>query len=362
MKGKTVALLAIFLSLVLSCSRQEVEEYAMITFMIGEVTKNNVSVSIGDVISDKDIVQTGSDSFCDIKIGGSIIRVKEKSRLVVSSLIFKDNMENTQLGLDVGKMLCKPKKLLKSEEFIVKTPTAVAGVRGTEFIVETDKAKTTRIKVFHGEVKVARRIAAFDNNVGNVLSVAPALEEKEKIVITEEEVKKAEKEVDRILNRESARGKEVEIAAIIDQSKKLVSFTDKNVEQFAPADFAKENTELIRVTQKPREVIVKIVKAIKEEKEEPKPDGRLLITHHEIYFIKNGAVIWEGAVVDNPIRHDGKVFIASGNYVFCATADGPVLWRKNIENDGKFELRDGRLIVRSQGKEIALDSETGQNL
>ncbi|HOO70376.1 MAG TPA: FecR domain-containing protein [Spirochaetota bacterium] len=362
MKRTIVFLLSMIFSLTFACSKQTAEEYAMITFMIGEVTKNNVSVAIGDVINEKDVVQTAPDSFCDVKIGQSIIRIKEKSKVVMAKLLFDKNIESTQLGLDVGKMLCKPKKLLKSEKFIVKTPTAVAGVRGTQFIVEADKVKTTRIKVYDGKVQVAKRIMKFDNNVEQVLDVAPVLEEKEKVIITVSDVKKAEKDVERVLDIEAKKGGEIEISALIEQSKNAIVVSEKNIETFAPADFAKENKEIIEVTEKPQEVITKIVKVIKEEKAEPKPDGRLLITRYEIYFIKNGSVMWEGKVVDNPIHHDGKVYIASGKYVFCATTDGPVLWRKNIDNDGKFELRENKLFVSAEGKEITLDIETGQKL
>ena len=154
----------------------------------------------------------------------------------------------------------------------------------------------------------------------------------------------------------------VEISAIIEQSKNAIVVSEKSIEAFAAGDFAQENKELIEVAEKPKEVIVKIAKAIKEEKQEPKPDGRLLITRYEIYFIKNGTVLWEGKVVDNPIRKDEKVYIASGKYVFCATNEGPVLWRMSIDNDGKFQLRDDKLIVVSQGQEIVLDPETGQKL
>jgi len=362
MKRTGVFFLTMLTAIAFACSRQDVEEYAMVTFMIGDVTKNNVSIQIGELIGNNDILQTAGDSFCDAKIGESIIRIKEKSKVIISNLVHKNEIESTQLGLDVGKMLCKPKKLLKSEKFIIKTPTAVAGVRGTQFIVEADKAKTTRIKVYDGKIQVAKRIMKFDNNVDQVLEVAPVLEEKEKVIITSDEVKKAEKAVEKILDIEAKKGGVVEISAIIEQSKNAIVVSEKSIEAFAAGDFAQENKELIEVAEKPKEVIVKIAKAIKEEKQEPKPDGRLLITRYEIYFIKNGTVLWEGKVVDSPIRKDERVYIASGKYVFCATNEGPVLWRMSIDNDGKFQLRDDKLIVVSQGQEIVLDPETGQKL
>ena len=141
-----------------SCSKQKVDEYASIVFSIGEVKRNGQLANIGDILNQNDIIETGSMSSCDIKIGDSMIRIKENSKAILAQLLRKDGLENTTLGLDVGKMICKPKKLLKNESFLVKTPTAVAGVRGTNFSVEADANKTTRIKVFDGKVAVVKRV------------------------------------------------------------------------------------------------------------------------------------------------------------------------------------------------------------
>ncbi len=352
--------MVVLISLIGGCLKEDVDEYATFSFLLGDVTRNDAEVSIGDIVKEKDKIKTGSNSFCDIRIGGSIIRIKEKSTVTMSHLIRKGNVEDTTLGLSMGKMLCKPKKLLKSEKFIVKTPTAVAGVRGTRFIVETDSKKTTRIKVYNGRVKVARRIRQFDTNVEKVLEVAPVLEEERKVVITRDEVAKAEKTVEKALKAEKAKKPDDAIAALIDKSKKEIAVPARAIERFRAADFQKEKKEIIDVKPKPPVVIRKIRKVIKEEKKLPKPDGRLLVTRYEIYFIKGGKVMWEGPVVKGPIRKDKRIYIASGNYVFCADSDGPVLWRKKIPNKGKVELSDKGLVVHTPKGSLLLDPDTGQ--
>ena len=108
----------------------------------GEQLVPRLLLTGGDVLKENDIITTGIMSSCDIRIGDSIIRIKEKSKVLISQLLKNGNVENITLGLDIGKMLCKPKKLIKSESFLVKTPTAVAGVRGTQFSVEADIKKT----------------------------------------------------------------------------------------------------------------------------------------------------------------------------------------------------------------------------
>jgi len=365
MKKYIFALSAILAGILIGgCSQKEVDEYAMVTFMIGDVKKNSAEVQIGDLIKENDMIVTSDNSFCDIKIGESIIRIKSLSNVKISTLFKNGNIENTTIGLDAGKMLCKPKKLLKDENFFVKTPTAVAGVRGTQFAVETDKELTTRIKVFKGEVKVAKRVKQFESSMEKVLSFAPGVQEEEKIVITAAEVKTAEKVVDASFKKETASttpSDEV-IDKVINDTKAAVVVKNADIVKFDAKDFAKENKEIIEIEQKPKEDIVKIVRIIKEQKEKPIPEGRLLVTRYDIYFIKDGKIIWDGKVVNEPVKLGENLYIASGEYVFCAQSDGPVLWKAEIKNDGKLQVEDGKVKVMSDGKSVVLDPDTGKKL
>lgn len=360
MKRTGVIAAIIILSISIGCLKEEVDEYAMISFLLGEVTTNNQPAGIGDIVKEMDVIKTGAGSFCDVRIGASIIRIKAKSKVTMTKLIRTGNLEDTTIGLSVGKMLCKPKKLLKSEKFIVKTPTAVAGVRGTRFIVEADAAKTTRIKVFDGKVRVARRVRQFENNVDRVLDVAPVLDEEKKVVITKKEVEKAEEKVAKVIKKEGGIEGEAAIAAVISKSTREIAVPKKAIEKFKATDFQKDKKEMIAIKIKPPVVIKKIIKVIQKEKSEPKPDGRLLVTRYEIYFIKSGKVQWEGAVIDKPVKKDDFIYIASGDYVFCAHKEGPVKWRKNIKNKGKVEYKENKLVVHVSAGVIELDPDTGQ--
>jgi len=327
----------------------------MVTFTIGDVSKNSLPLDINEIIKEKDIIVTGVDAFCDLKIGDSIVRIKEKSRVVISSLLKKTNMEKTKLELGIGKMLCKPKKLLKSDSFIVKTPTAVAGVRGTKFIVEADSLKTTRIKVFDGKVKIAKRIKHFETNVDKVLEQASVVSAEEKVVITQKQVIESERVVEKAL----VENKDADLTKIIEKTKKDVVISSKNIQKFAIEDFEKEKKEMIEVKKKPKEVIRKIIKAIKLEKKLPVPEGRLLVTRYEVYFIKDGKVKWEGKVVNSPIKNGDKLYIASNGFVFCAEVDGPVQWKKQIKNNGFLKIENNELIVGGKTKSKKVDLLTG---
>jgi len=359
---KTIVLAIALAALSWSCTKEQVDEYAMITFMIGEVTKNSEAVQIGDVIQEKDVIQTGTDSFCDIKIGQSLIRVKQKTKVVLAALIRQGGMENTAIDLNSGKMLCKPKKLIKSETFMIKTPTAVAGVRGTQFTVEADANGTSRIKVFEGSVKVAKRVKELEESMPEILSIAPDLNREEKVVITRKDVEETEKIVQKIMKSESSKGGEAAKDAAIKKAGKDLTVSRKNIERFAVKDFERDNREIIGIQAKPAEVIRDISKAIEDEKEEPRPNGRLLITRFEVFFIQNGTVEWQGSLTEEPVKKGDRIFVASGEYVFCASVDGPVVWRKQMANEGKLLIRDNALVVSARGGETRLDLKTGEKL
>lgn len=359
-----IAALAIIAAIAAGCGREAVDEHATVSFMIGDVKINSVEAQIGDVIKQNDDIITGENSFCDIRIGESIIRIKARTSVKISTLIKSGSIEETGIGLNSGKMLCKPKKLLKDENFLVKTPTAVASVRGTQFAVEADKFKTTRIKVFNGEVKVARRLRQFESSVEKVMDLAPTLEKEQKVVITADEVRGAEKIVEKRLQDATAGAlpEDNVIEQVIQKSEVQIGIDDKKIEKFTPADFAKENREIIEISQKPKEDIVRITHVIRQQREKPVPEGRLLITRYDIYYIKDGKIKWDGKVVNDAVKSNGRLYIASGEYVFCADPEGAVIWKADVNNDGSLVVAGEKVTVKSGGKRVTLDADTGRRM
>jgi hypothetical protein len=344
-----------------TCKRQAGDDYSKIIFFIGDVKKNNVPVEIGDIILQNDIILTGKLSSCDIKFGGSFLRVKEDTKIVLSELSNKNNLENTSIGLDVGKILCKAKKLTRSESLTVKTPTAVASVRGTQFTVEADAQKTSQIKVFTGEVKVVKRVSRLEDSVDQLLETAPAVEDNEKVIITLDEIVKIEKKVDAAFSKENQKNNNMKtvLDAVLNDVRNDIEINKKEVRSFKLDDFSDENKEIIAVVEKPKSLIDEIQKAVEIEKKEPVPEGRLIVTRYEIHFIKDGRPVWEGKVINPPVKKDDKIYIASGSYVFCASVDGPVYWKREIKNNGKVEIKDNKLIVFSGNETKELDLVTG---
>ena len=359
MLNRLNAVIIIFIILLAGCQEtKNQEDFATASFIIGDVKLNGRSMQIGDVLKEKDKIVTGAESSCDLRIGESMIRIKAGSVVMMSTLLKSGERETVSVGLDVGKMLCKPKKLLKHESFTVKTPTAVAGVRGTRFIVEADARKTTRIKVYDGKVKVVKRIPKLEENrvMEKVLEAAKPIEEKEKVVVTQKEVDKATKKVDLALESAQKKGAELDVAKVAVKVEDNVVVSKKDVVKFKPEEFKEERQEIIDVAPKSGEVVKKIRSMARHEK----PYGSLLITRTELYFIHKGKVAMERKVVGPPLKQEDRIYIATKDYVFCASQEGHVKWRKKLDNDGRREIDDNRLIVTSKGVRKKLDLKTGK--
>lgn len=166
-----------------SCSKQAASPVntAMVVFAVGDV-----QVKTGDVwsaveqnmkIASGTDLRTGQKSQCNILIGeNSYVSLKENTVIRIDSLLKdKNGMENNTVELKMGKTVINPKKLLKGEEFRVKTPTAIAAVRGTKFVVESTPDAEMRVSVVEGRVEMKKRIPALENADPEVIKKSPEM-------------------------------------------------------------------------------------------------------------------------------------------------------------------------------------------
>ncbi len=89
-------------------------------------------------------------------------------------------------------------------------------------------------------------------------------------------------------------------------------------------------------------------------------NGKLLVTRHDAYFVKDGMVEWKGSLVELPVKMGDKLYIASGEYIFCAFTDGRIAWMQKLVNEGRLQMRNNRLVVPVKGKELQLDPDSGE--
>lgn len=118
--------------------------------------KKNVP-SIGDEITLDHKIRTGKKSLLEIVLDdGTRLSVREVSVLNISSLKLAKKDAPTRIRLLTGKLRVSLKHIFKGDDksLILKTPTAIAGVRGTDFGAIASPLETKFI-VFDGKVEVA---------------------------------------------------------------------------------------------------------------------------------------------------------------------------------------------------------------
>ncbi|MCG6535517.1 MAG: FecR family protein, partial [Syntrophales bacterium LBB04] len=100
------------------------------------------ALSIGDTVNVGDIIRTKSASKCEVTwVDGSVARLSENSRLQVTEFMLAKEKRSVSFNLFRGKMqnIVKTATQLfggKGEsKYEVHTPTAVCGVRGTNFFI-----------------------------------------------------------------------------------------------------------------------------------------------------------------------------------------------------------------------------------
>ncbi len=136
-------------------------------------------LSVGQSLDQGAVIRTDRNGRCDIQVGGeSVFRMQSDSEIRLSELSqnLESGKKSTQLELTIGKVLVKPKELKPGESFQVRTPTAVAGVRGTRFSVETSPEKDTRISVLAGKVTLSKRIPAMETADKEVIQSSKVLQ------------------------------------------------------------------------------------------------------------------------------------------------------------------------------------------
>ncbi|MCP4134905.1 MAG: FecR domain-containing protein [bacterium] len=144
-------------ALFFACKKQEVpaDNKGVVVFKIGDAWveregKTKVDINSQDIVLKNDLIITGPDSSLSIQVGDNfIVRVLADSFVKMTSL----SKEEGAVFLEKGEVLSKVERLKKDNSFQVRSRTALAAVRGTEFGISIDGEKTL-IAVNSGKVTV----------------------------------------------------------------------------------------------------------------------------------------------------------------------------------------------------------------
>ena len=156
----------LILLIAVSCVKENKEAApVMLISKIGQVSLNTRGNELpaSAVIRIGDTIITGEKSMASLLIPErSGIKIYENSEFIIARRDTAGNgtAADTQFSIDRGTVLLLIERLTESARFTVTTPTAVASVRGTSFLVAVDTEKnrdkggTTGVTVVRGSVRV----------------------------------------------------------------------------------------------------------------------------------------------------------------------------------------------------------------
>jgi hypothetical protein len=150
-------------------SKNTNELSAVVVFAVGDSSIKHADstqekAQLGTSLKAGDHVVTGDNGKVDVQFpDGSSIRISPKSVIDFSKLSQNNaGTSQTEIALVSGKVFAKVNKAKKDDNFTVVTPTAIAGVRGTSFIVESEKGQPSTVKVVDGSVAFSNRVPALE--------------------------------------------------------------------------------------------------------------------------------------------------------------------------------------------------------
>lgn len=154
----------------MNCKKQDTlaPREGLVNFTIGDVkivsSGGTQDAKVGDAIKEgMKLVTKGDKSQADVFFGENAIKVLGNTTVEVKKLIanLTQNSEKTELFVNNGGMFSSVKKLAKNDDYVVKSPTTTAGVRGTEFLVEEQGGKAN-VSCIEGKVECANNTRADD--------------------------------------------------------------------------------------------------------------------------------------------------------------------------------------------------------
>ena len=157
---KTLFVYIILLTLIamttLQSCKPEGPKTATVTFISGKAELFSKGEKAGPLklrylLKKGEIIKTGKKSQVAVQIGNkAVLMVLENSTATMTSLFKKSR---TEIFLKYGSVITKINRMKKGSHYFIRTPTAIAGVRGTRFKVSHSKGES-RVSVKKGKVFV----------------------------------------------------------------------------------------------------------------------------------------------------------------------------------------------------------------
>jgi outer membrane protein OmpA-like peptidoglycan-associated protein len=161
-------------------------ERPVVTYIVGDAelytggTEGDAeweSLEVGRRLTKGDVLRTMADSSLDIRFSDrTAIRLAENTLIALN----ETTVRQLTLGIRKGTVFAKFEKIFKQQEFGVVTPSAVAGIRGTELVFTVDEESSTITalsgitEIFNPELPNQRLLLAFQKRTTVVKGRGPS--------------------------------------------------------------------------------------------------------------------------------------------------------------------------------------------
>ncbi|MCU0846733.1 MAG: FecR domain-containing protein [Spirochaetes bacterium] len=132
------------------CKKESGRIEGTVNFISGDVNivikGKKTEARMGDAVSETTIIETGAKSQVDVLFEGKLVSIGESTSVEFRKLAreAEGGVKKYVLFMESGSVFSKLIiRMFKEDEYQVKTPTVVASVRGTEFLVTEGGGKAT---------------------------------------------------------------------------------------------------------------------------------------------------------------------------------------------------------------------------
>lgn len=273
-----------------------------------------INLTNGMEVVQSDTIVCDKGSMAVIEFGEATLRIEQNSKVSINSLQ-QEQVLSLAASMDKGILYAAVRKLQKGDSILVNTKTAVAGIRGTSFLVKSDN-QSTKLVVLDGKVLFSPRVA--DMPTGEITGVV--VDEGKSSVIDTHTLRTIQKAVEQ---------KKVSLDEAIQESISI-SKADEKAMQILRALNQDASEHIIIDEDKPLDIndlypIVSIT---------PYKNDLVVTTNNGIYYCENNLIKWmqDYPVVSKPYIWDDFIIFQSRKLQALDTK-GTIKWEIDIEGE-----------------------------
>ncbi len=339
---------------------QKVYQEALISMVVGDVwiVRSDLKreAEVGDKITIEDTLMTGDDSYCEIQIPGKgVVRVEQNSKIKSFEIAKLGDKIDSSIELVKGNIKTAVSKL-KGDTLNVKTPTAVAAVRGTVFMVSVSDKGESKVVVTEGKVAVKVRVKTIEKLAGELKTEEVKDTVLKSLEITEIEVEK-DKEI--TITPEVQKKIEQKAVEIVEKNKdKIVELDEKIAQQ--------KSTQSIQEEPMTTEYLMELIKFLP--KEIKSTTEKIKITPRKVNPIIAESInksVSKDMVISSEANTAKLSVVAEGNRELIVIIENVEIGRtpveKILEKDKEYNLKvlsaDRKKVVYSEDVKLSKDTQ-----